>query len=332
VGDGNVKSVPRSRGTPPQYVGSEWDRKINSPDNPNFWKFGVADLVFLDQVGDKKFVLDLGCGTGGSALSMAIRGKAQWIVGVDLLRDMVKVAKKRAADRGLGDKLCFIASDGRRLPFRPSFFDGLISRGDAFCFLVPLRATVQELKRVIKGDGVIVLEMDNRVDWKPGTTISTGFTKTTNGKTAYFVTTFTKRRDYNSVYYVLDPESRMAKEVAKDPVFQQKGQKPSSLAVRSVKKETVEVRRSPPTHWPSSRELTSLLKKAGFKEVQVMGDGLFMNLFLNGNPKLIGAMKKSPKLFLEIERALIPYVNPNGAPTIIGRAVAPRKGAIKAFR
>jgi ubiquinone/menaquinone biosynthesis C-methylase UbiE len=317
---------------PPQYVGSEWDTKINSPDHPNFWKYGVADLVFLDQVGEKKFVLDLGCGTGGSTLSLASIGKAQWIVGVDLLRDMVKVAKKRAADRGLGHKTCFITCDGRRLPFKPAFFDGVISRGDAFCFLVPLRKTIQELKRVMKSDAVVVLEMDNRRDWKPGTTISTGFAKTTDGKIAYFVTTLTKNRDYRSIFYILDPGSRMVKDVAIDPEFQQKGQKPSRCSVRTVKKESIEVRRSAPTHWPSVRELTRLFRKNGFKEVRAMGDGLFMHLFLNGNPEIVEAMKKSPQLFFKIEKALIPYVNPNNAPTIILRAVAPQNVAVMMSR
>lgn len=321
-----MKSVSRARvDIPPQYVGSEWDRKINNPDHPNFWKYGVADLVFLDQVGDKKLVLDLGCGTGGSILSLASRGKTQWIVGVDLLKDMLKVARKRALERGLSQKACFIACDGRRLPFRSSLFDGLISRGDAFCFLVPLRAAVRELKRVMKGGGVIVLEVDNRVylNWKLGTTISTGFAKTSDGKIAYFVAKFTKKGNYNSVSYILDPEGRMAREVAKDPEFQRKGQKPSSCAIRSMRKETVEVRRSPLTHWPLSRELTSLVKKSGFREVQVLGDGLFMNLFLKGNPELVKAIKKRPQLFFEVERALVAYVNPSRAPTIILRAVAP---------
>ena len=137
----------------PPYVGSEWDRKISSPDHPNFWKFGVADLTFLEQVKDKKSVLDLGCGTGGSTLFLASKGEAQWIVGVDLMRDMIHVANNNAADRGLGNKICFIVCDGRHLPFRPSSFDGLISRGDAFCFLVPLGATVQELKRIMNRKG-----------------------------------------------------------------------------------------------------------------------------------------------------------------------------------
>ena len=47
-----------------------------------------------------------------------------------------------------------------------------------------------------------------------------------------------------------------------------------------------------------------------------MGDDLLMNLLLNGNPELVKAMKESPQLFFEIERGLVPYVNPPSAPTI----------------
>jgi hypothetical protein len=66
-----------------------------------------------------------------------------------------------------------------------------------------------------------------------------------------------------------------------------------------------------------------LVSRSGFKEVQVMGDGLFMNLLLKGDLELVKAMKENPQLFFEIERALVPYVNPTSAPTIILRAIAP---------
>jgi hypothetical protein len=54
-----------------------------------------------------------------------------------------------------------------------------------------------------------------------------------------------------------------------------------------------------------------------------MGDGLFMNLLLKGDLELVKAMKENPQLFFEIERGLVPYVNPASAPTIILRALAP---------
>ena len=78
----------------PLYYGLEWDRKINDPNHPNFWKYGVANLVFLENIRDKKLVLDLGCGTGGSTFFLAEHGEAEWIIGVDLMKDMIQVAKK----------------------------------------------------------------------------------------------------------------------------------------------------------------------------------------------------------------------------------------------
>jgi ubiquinone/menaquinone biosynthesis C-methylase UbiE len=319
-----MRSLPRAKvEKTPHYIGSEWDRVISNPDHPNFWKFGVADLVFLESVGDRKFVLDLGCGTGGSTLLLASRGRMQWIVGVDLMSDMVKVAKKKAAEKGLEGKVCFVVCDGRRLPFRSSFFDGLVSRGDAFCFLVPLKTTVQELKKVMKPGGVIVLEMDNRVNWKPGTTISAGFQKTTDGRIAYLVTTFTKKRNYNSVSYFLSPDGKMAKKIAGDPEFQQKGYKPSRSSIQKVKEESIEIRRAAPTSWPSRKGLTGLFKKGGFVKVQMIGDGLFMNLLLERDNTIVEEMKKNPQLFFKIEKRLVHYVNVDRAPTMILVATTP---------
>jgi len=308
----------------PQYIGLRWEKVIRSPESPNFWKFGVANLVFLEQVGNKKFVVDLGCGTGGSTLFLASKGKSRLIVGVDLLRDMIKVAKKKAADAGLDNKMSFIVCDGRHLPLKTSLFDGLVSRGDAFCFLVPLKAAVQELKRIMKPGGVIVLEMDNRVDWKPGTIISTGFQKTNDGKIAYIITRFTKKRNYTSISYILDPNSRIAKNIAGDAEFQKKGFKPSKYPYQEVKRETVDMRRAAPTHWPLSKELTRLIRKGGFTDVQLIGDGLLMELFLDGDPKIVQALKRNPELFFEIEKRLVPYMNPAKAPTMILRASAAR--------
>jgi ubiquinone/menaquinone biosynthesis C-methylase UbiE len=307
----------------PPYCGLEWDRKISDPDHPNFWKYGVANLIFLDHVRDKKLVLDLGCGTGGSTFFLAEKGEAEWVIGVDLVRDMMKVAKKNVVKRGLNQKVCFLICDGRFLPFKASCFEALISRGDVFCFLVPLKGTVQELKRVMKSKGVMVLEMDNRVDWKPGTIISTDFRKTFDGKIAYVVETFSTKRNHRSISYILDPEGKIVKEVASDPEFKEKSCKAWKCSLQKVKRETVEMRRGVPTHWPTVKELFAMFKKSGFAEVNVVGDGLLMKLLLNGDEEIIEAMNRDPRLFFEIEKRLVPYVDPNRAPTIILRAIAP---------
>jgi ubiquinone/menaquinone biosynthesis C-methylase UbiE len=307
----------------PPYQGPEWDRKIGNPDHPNFWKYGVANLVFLDCAGDKKLVLDLGCGTGGSTLFLAEHGKAEWIIGVDLMGDMIKVAKRNATNKRLDRKTSFLICDGRYLPFKASYFEALVSRGDAFCFLIPLKSSVQEFKRIMKSRGVIVLEMDNRMDWKPGTTVSTAFQKTPDGKISYLVETFTTKRNHRATSYILNPNGTIVKEVGGDPEFKEKGHKAWKYSLQRVKKETVEIRQSVPTHWPTVKELYNLFRKSGFKELRVVGDGLLMRLLLDGEEAIVEAMKRDSRLFFEVEKRLVPYVNPNSAPTIILQATVP---------
>ncbi len=301
----------------------EWDRKISSPDNPNFWKYGTANLIFLDCVGGKKLVLDLGCGTGSSTFFLANEGQAERIVGVDLVKDMIKLAKRKAACMELERRICFVLCDGRSLPFRASCFDGLISRGDAFCFLIPLESAVQELKRVVKPGGVMVLEMDNRVDWEPGSTISAGFLKTCEEEIAFVLEEFTARRDHKAVSYILDQHGKIANQISRDPEFQEKGFKEWDYPLQEIEKETIEVRHGLPTHWPTAKELHALFKRSGFTDIELFGDGLLMKLWLEGVKSIVDAMRNNPQLFFEIERRLVQYVDPKMAPTIILRATLP---------
>jgi ubiquinone/menaquinone biosynthesis C-methylase UbiE len=306
----------------PQYNGLEWDRKITDLDNPNFWKYGVANLIFLEQVKGKKLILDLGCGSGGSTFFLGEHNAAEWIVSVDLVNDMIRVAKKNVSGRGLNQKMSFLICDGRYLPFKASCFDALISRGDAFCFLVPLKRTVQEFKRIMKSNGVIVLEMDNRADWKLGTVISTSFQRRHDGKIAYVVETFTTKRNHRAVSYILNPKGKIARKVASDHEFEEKGYKAQRHSFETIREETIEIRKGVLTHWPTARGLYALFKKTGFTKIKVMGDGLLMKLLLDGDKTVIAAMKREPQLFFEIEKRLVPFVNPNKAPTIVLRASA----------
>jgi len=305
----------------PQYYGPEWDEKIKDSSNPNFWKYGVANLVFLDYVRDRKLILDIGCGTGDSTLFLAKHGKGELIVGVDVVKSMIHVAKINAIKKGLSRKTCFVICDGRYLPFKVSCFDALVSRGDAFCFLTPVKDAVHEFKRVLSSCGVVVIEMDNRKDWKPGTIVSTGFRKMPDGRIAYLVEVFDSRRNHVTTSHILDPKGKIVQDVSGDAEFAEKGHKTWEYLPCDIAKETIEIRLGVPSHWPTVKDVRNLFMKSGYGDVEIMGDGLLMKLLLNDEKAITSAMKKHHSLFLKMEHKLIHFTDPDKSPTIIVKAV-----------
>jgi ubiquinone/menaquinone biosynthesis C-methylase UbiE len=304
----------------PSYYGPDWDRKITDSEDPNFWKYGVANLVFLDYFGDKKMLLDAGCGTGDSTLFLAKNGRAEQIVGIDVVESMIKVARAKALEKRLNQKVCFVVCDGRFLPFKNSCFDAVISRGDAFCFLIPMKRAVREFRRVLSSKGAVAVEIDNMRDWKRGTVVSTGFKKMRNGTVAYLMEIFDINRNHYTKSYVLNPECRIVQQVLNNPEFAEKGFRKWEYPLKEIKREAVEIRKGVKTHWPIIKELRNLFEKNGYGQVTVVGDGLLMKLLLNGNRSITEAMKREPDLFFRIEKALIPIVEINAAPTFIMKA------------
>ncbi|MDH5634774.1 MAG: class I SAM-dependent methyltransferase [Candidatus Bathyarchaeota archaeon] len=304
------------------YCGPEWDKKIQDKDNPNFWKYGVANLVFADLMKGRKSILDVGCGTGGLTLFLAEHGEFDYIVGMDPVKSMVEVARQHAFQRSLADRTDFVIGDGRYLPFRQLYFDALVSRGDAFVFLVPQKTALIEFKRVLKNGAVVVIEIDN-VRWKPGETISSGFEKMINGAIAYSVESFDVRRDHVKVFYVLNPQSTIVKKIRSDDEFVKTGRLKREFPLKEIRKAAIETRQGSVTHWPTLDEIRMLFRQAGFKNIEIFGDGLLMGLLQEGDQKMTATMKKQPELFFEIERKLIPFIDPRKGHTIILKAEMP---------
>jgi len=304
------------------YYGPEWDKKIQDRDNPNFWKYGVANLVLLDFVRDRRRVLDVGCGTGGSTIYLAENAQLEYIVGIDPVKSMVEVAKQHVFQRSLNHKTDFVICDSRRLPFRQTCFDALVSRGDAFVFLVPQKMAVGEFRRVLKHGAVVVIEIDN-VKWKPGKTISHSFERLVNGAIAYTEEYFDTRRNHVKLFYVLNPQSTIVEKISTDKEFIQTGRLKQEFPLKEIRKATIETRRGAVTHWPTVDEVKLLFRQGGFKGIKILGNGLLMGLFQEGDHKLTKALKRQPELFFEIERKLIPFINPKKAYTIILKAIVP---------
>lgn len=107
-------------------------------------------------LGDR--VLDFGCGAG--RLSNALAAHAKEVVGIDIAQSMVDEANRINRHP---DRVSFVAYDGTRLPFADESFDAVVS-------LISIQhsppavqvACLVELQRVVRPDGVLVLQIPTR--------------------------------------------------------------------------------------------------------------------------------------------------------------------------
>ncbi len=130
------------------------------------WRAAMVDAVVA--AAPRGVVLDVATGTGGVAIQLARRTRAD-IVGIDLTAEMLEVARDHVGTEGLTERIHLTVARGEELPVR----DGAV---DALTFTYLLRyvadpaATVAEMARVVKPGGVVAnLEFavpDGRL-WQP---------------------------------------------------------------------------------------------------------------------------------------------------------------------
>ncbi|HEY2105731.1 MAG TPA: class I SAM-dependent methyltransferase [Candidatus Binataceae bacterium] len=103
--------------------------------------------------------LDIGCGAGLASVALARRG---YIVhAVDSVLEMVEVTRKRAAREGLESRIKCARGDIRRLEFANDTFDVIIAAG-VLPWLQSTEAALQEMSRVLKPGGRLIVSADNR--------------------------------------------------------------------------------------------------------------------------------------------------------------------------
>jgi cyclopropane-fatty-acyl-phospholipid synthase len=111
-------------------------------------------------------ILDIGCGWGGLALYLA-RSCDVDVTGLTLSQEQLKVARQRAADAGLADRVHFELRDYRE---EAGSYDRIVSVGMfEHVGIVQFDAFFQGVKRLLTDDGVMVLHAIGRADG-PGTT------------------------------------------------------------------------------------------------------------------------------------------------------------------
>lgn len=112
-------------------------------------------IVEAAQAGPGMRVLDLACGTGEPAISLAALVGSGEVVGVDLSPEPLKIAAERAAQRGLTNAT-FQQADAHHLSLPDNTFDRITSRLGVM-FFSDLPRAVREMQRVLKPGGKAVL-------------------------------------------------------------------------------------------------------------------------------------------------------------------------------
>jgi ubiquinone/menaquinone biosynthesis C-methylase UbiE len=98
-------------------------------------------------------ILDLGCGTGHTALAFAARGAE--VDGLDLTAEMLDQGRRMAQERGLAN-VRFREGDAAQLPFADGAFDVVTSRLSAHHYARP-ESAVREAARVLRPGGRLLL-------------------------------------------------------------------------------------------------------------------------------------------------------------------------------
>jgi len=110
-------------------------------------------MLRLAELSGAEDVLDMGSGAGHCAL--AFGPKAARVRGIDVTPEMVTVANRLAAERGL-QNVTFEQGDVNQLPFDDASFDRVTSRLSAHHYADPQRA-LAEAFRVLKPGGMFLL-------------------------------------------------------------------------------------------------------------------------------------------------------------------------------
>jgi SAM-dependent methyltransferase len=105
-------------------------------------------------------VLDLGCGSGRHSVRLSKAGYD--IVGLDVSKRLLEIAKSKAAKANVG--LALVRADMRFLPFRAEAFSGIVSLDSTFGYFPSENDDLRSLREVAKAlihGGVFLLDVFN---------------------------------------------------------------------------------------------------------------------------------------------------------------------------
>jgi ubiquinone/menaquinone biosynthesis C-methylase UbiE len=123
------------------------------------------DRILLDFIGsleqkEQLKVLDIGCGSGFQTLLFARKGLHT--VGIDLSKELIDEAIKKAKSEKIEDRVKFSIADATDLPFRDESFDVICCCGSVLSYIPDYKIAVSEMSRVLKQGGKIIIDVDHK--------------------------------------------------------------------------------------------------------------------------------------------------------------------------
>src|ERR1700730_13265291 len=99
-------------------------------------------------------VLDIGCGTGKTACTIAQYAPAVSIVGIDIRDMMIHKARQRASELHVDNKTSFIVADAHQMDFVDQSFDLIIM--ESVSVFLQIEKAIQEVYRNLKYGGRVI--------------------------------------------------------------------------------------------------------------------------------------------------------------------------------
>lgn len=119
----------------------------------------LVDAFIKPRKGRSAKVLELACGTGN--LSLLLHQKGYVMTATDLSEDMLAIAGEKAQEEGA--RMRFLVQDMADINIRDQF-DAVVTMCDGFNYLLEdssLEATLTGIHRVLKPDGLVVIELSS---------------------------------------------------------------------------------------------------------------------------------------------------------------------------
>lgn len=102
-------------------------------------------------------ILDVGCGTGDLAISLAASSRVARVVGLDISEGMISVAMQKArAIKNNVAKLSFVIGESENLPASDNAFDVIFCLNSFHHHPSPSK-TLKEMARVLRSAGIVVV-------------------------------------------------------------------------------------------------------------------------------------------------------------------------------